>query len=958
MSERRDVFEFGPFRLHMEGRLLERNGVEVKIGSRSLDLLFALVERPGEVLSQRELISHAWSGLTVDEANVRVNIASLRKSLGHGEGARRYIVNVPGRGYSFVAQVTRTTTDATSPINPGPASLRPVLDPANSLPQRLSRLIGREAAGKTLVQLLIKHRFVSIIGPGGMGKTSVAISVAHTMVDDFHGAVYYVDLAAAPDASGIPSLIASVLGLKMGPQDLKASILAFLGGRKALFVFDNCEHLIGDIAALAEWIYTSAPQAHLLATSREWLRSEGEHVYILPPLDVPLVSDGLTRSEAMASSAVQLFLDRALAGGLQTAWTYEMVSIAVEICRRMDGIPLAIELAAGRARTHGLRGTAELIDSRFKLLWQGRRTAPPRHQTLHAMLDWSYDLLSECERRVLYRLSIFVGPFELAAAQWVAADASLTEAEVSAAISSLIDKSLLCPSILDGWSYLRLLDVTRTYAAQKLAESGEGNSISQKLAEYLVEQLSQDEERSDDASGISNRVSLQVGNIRIGLAYAFSEAGDGDLGVRLAAHAASHFLRLSLYDECHRWCRIALAQLTSYEGSRTHLLLQEAEAMSALYTRVDRDSLRDSIRIGLSLARTLDDHQGELSLLAAQHIVLCHMGNFVEAVDVSLRSLELAQRAARPDGIVMSEWMLACAYHFLGDQAGALRHCKQGFKTGFANGTMNVDLHGFAHRTRALNVLARALWLSGAVDHAAQVARQAVEESEQDEQPMSKLVALTYSATVLLWRGDLEESEVLLSRLMQHVDRYNYGQNPAFAIALSGEVALLRGEFGTAAVKLREAVRTLRTEKRDNLTTQLEGSLAAALFRCGEILEADAVITAAVDRADGKTRSFTLPELMRMDAEIGIVSRRLDSSAAEVMLRHAMRLAKRQHARSFELRSAMSLGELLAREGRTEEAFATLAKVYGSFTEGSQTRDIRAARSLLEAWAPSATIEG
>ena len=473
-----------------------------------------------------------------------------------------------------------------------------------------------------------------------------------------------------------------------------------------------------------------------------------------------------------------------------------------------------------------------------------------------------------------------------------------------------------------------------------------------------MEQLSQDEERSEDTSRVPNRVSLRVGNIRTALAYAFSEVGDGDLGFRLAAHAAAHFLRSSLFEECYRWCRVAQAQLGSHEGSRTHLLLQEAEVISALYIRVDRDDLRNSIRIGLSLARTLDDHERELSLLAAQHIGLCHTGHFCEAVDVSLRSLQLAQRAGTPAGIVMSEWMLACAYHFLGDQAGALRHCKQGFKKGFAHGTINVDLHGFAHRTRALIVLARAFWLSGAVDRAAQVARQAVEEAEQDEQPMTKLVALTYSATVFLWRGDIEESEVLLSRLMEHVDRYNYGQNPAFATALSGEVALLRGEFGTAAVRLREAVRTLRTEKRDNLTTQLEGSLAAALFRCGEILEADAVITAAVDRADGKTRSFTLPELMRMDAEIGVVSRRLDASAAEAMLRHAMRLAKRQHARSFELRSAMSLGELLAREGRTEEAYNILTKVYASFTEGSQTRDIRTARSLIEAWIPPATIEG
>ena len=675
-----EIVEFGSFRLHVAGRLLQRNGVTVDLGSRSLDLLIALVERRGEVCSRRELMARAWSGLVVDEANLRVNIASLRKLLGEGQDGARYIVNLPGRGYSFVAPVTRIESssrklEAARALDSDSASEPLVSDPEHSLPRRLGRLIGRDASISALIELLTQHRFVSIIGPGGMGKTTVAVSVAHMMLDAFDGAVYYVDLASVTDASLVPSTIASVLGLKVQARDPKPSILGFLAARRALLVLDNCEHLIDETAALAEWLYQFAPQTHLLATSRELLRVEGEHVHILPPLDVPPVSDGMTASDAMAFPAVQLFMDRVAASGAQGTLTDEAAGLAVEICRKMDGIALAIEWAAGRVRSHGMRGTAELINSRFNLLWQGRRSAPPRHQTLQAMLDWSYNLLSESERRVLYRLSVFVAPFQLAAAQLIAADAVLTEAEVAAAIAGLIDKSLLSPSMLNGLSYLRLLDTTRTYASPKLLESGELNAVSRKLAEYVIAQLSNSHRENDRR--VADRDVMQVGNMRTALAWAFSEAGEGELGVRLAALAAPRLLELSLPDECHRWCQAALLHLGSQEGSATHLVLQEALAISALFTRDSGDEVRNSIEQALRLARTLNDHERELGLLAGLHIFMTDVGHSRRVLEVSWRSIELARKVDSPAGIVMSEWMLGCAYHLAGDQASAPRHAPQ-----------------------------------------------------------------------------------------------------------------------------------------------------------------------------------------------------------------------------------------------------------------------------------------
>ena len=959
LPETSEVVEFGPFRLHVAKRVLQRHGLAVKLGSRSLDLLIALVERAGEIISHRELIARAWSGLVVDEANLRVSIASLRKCLGDGKGGARYIVNLPGRGYTFVAPVSQVRSETPSSqheITRHPdlnfAGQAPVPFSERSLPEPLGRLIGRERSVQEIVELLTNHRFVSIVGPGGMGKTTVAISVAHTMLHAFDGAVYYVDLASVTDPALVPGAIASVLGLQMQVHDPKSSILAFFGARPALIVLDNCEHLIDEIAFLAELLYKRSPQTHILATSRELLRVEGEHVHILPALDAPPVSAGMTASVALAFPAVQLFMDRVAASGVQEALTDELAPLTVEICRKMDGIALAIELAAARVRSHGLQGTGELINSRFNLLWQGRRSAPPRHQTLEAMLDWSYNLLSERERCVLYRLALFVAPFKLEAAQWIAADAGTTAVQVAEATASLIDKSLLSPSILNGASYLRLLDTTRTYASAKLADAGEVNAVSRRLAEYLIAQISSIKELENEGRATDRDV-MQVGDLRTALAWAFSEAGEDELGVRLAALAAPHLLRMSLLEECHRWCESALSRLGPLAGSATHLTLQESQAISALFTRGNGDQVRYSIEQALRLAQDLNDESRELGLLAGLHIFMTHVGHFCEAVQVSGRSLELARRAASPVGVVMSEWMLGCAYHLAGHQAVAVRHIEEGFKLAASHGAVKVDMLGFGHRIRALNVLARALWLSGFPDRAAEIARQAVKEAEQNGQPVNIFVATVFASTVFVWRKDVEEAEVLVRRLIEHFGRYSFGPRAALALALSGEVALLKGEPQLASDRLYEALETLHAERLLMLTTTFRRARAEALLECGNVVEADAMVLAALDQAAARNESFDQPELLRTGAQIGILSGRLDLHSAEAMMRDSIELANSQGALSLELRSAVALGELLSIQDRTEEAYAILAEIYGRFTEGYETHDLRTARNLLCHWRPT-----
>src|SRR5277367_5464977 len=400
-SQTNDVRSFGPFTLFVAERLLKRADESIPLGARALDILIALAERAGEVVTHKELISSAWPDVTVEEGNLRLQIATLRKALGDGRDGARYVSNVVGRGYSFVAPVTRSSAKQPVPVTATTSGER-----VQKLPPRLTRMVGRDDTVRALAQQLRVWRFVSIVGPGGVGKTTVAISVAHTLVDGFHDAVFFIDLAALTDPQLVPTAVASALGLMVQSQDPLAGLLAFIGDKKLLLVLDNCEHVIGVAAALAERVVGEAPQAHILATSREALQVEGELVHVLYSLDCPPDDVGPTAMEVLRYPAVQLFMERAAASGYDAALSDIDAPTVARICCRLDGMALAIELAASRVGPLGIRETAKLLDSRFGLLWHGRRTALPRHRTLNAMLDWSYNLLSERERVVLCRLSI------------------------------------------------------------------------------------------------------------------------------------------------------------------------------------------------------------------------------------------------------------------------------------------------------------------------------------------------------------------------------------------------------------------------------------------------------------------------------------------------------------------------------------------------------------------------
>jgi predicted ATPase/DNA-binding winged helix-turn-helix (wHTH) protein len=472
-------FSFGPYQLFPRRRLLVKTGQPLQLGGRSLEILILLAERQGDVVSKSELMARTWPGITVDETALRVHVAGLRKALGDEIGDASYIKTVAGRGYCLVAAPTRV-----APAVGSGQAIEVRADHLPRLPFQLDETIGRSDAVSRITNLLETQRFVTIHGPGGVGKTTTAVAVASSQLAAFPGDIYWLDLGGIGDPRLLPGTLASTFGLPVQAHDPTPDVLEFLRERRALLIFDNCEHLIEPAASLIERILRTAPQASVLATSREMLRIDGEHVYRLSGLDCPSDDDGLTAERVLSFAAPRLFVKRVVASGHQFELTDADALVVTRICRKLDGLALAINVAAAQVQTLGFTEVAWSLESGYWLRWRGRRTAMPRHQSIGATIDWSYNLLSEDEQAALRYLSIFKEFFTLEAALEIVRHGLADPARSLDVVDKLVAKSMISSDLGDRAPRYRLLNSTRAYALDKLRQRGEFDGIASKAHGY------------------------------------------------------------------------------------------------------------------------------------------------------------------------------------------------------------------------------------------------------------------------------------------------------------------------------------------------------------------------------------------------------------------------------------------------------------------------------------------
>jgi predicted ATPase/DNA-binding winged helix-turn-helix (wHTH) protein len=604
-------FEFGPFRLFPTERRLERDGKPVPAVGRAFDLLAVLVDRAGEVVPSRTLLECVWPDVTVEETSLRFHIKNLRKVLGDRGPNNRFIRNVPGRGYCFAAPVKRLAEADGGISNSEPSIAR------SNLPGRTSAVVGRSNSVEALTREISERRLVTITGPGGIGKTTLAIVTAETLRSSFDG-LFFVDLAPIENPSLVISAVTTALGAALSADDPFLGVVDFLRNKRVLVVLDNCEQVVEAVARLADRILLDTDRAHMLITSRETLQIAGERVHRLMPQCPPFKAD-ITAPEAMSYPAVQLFVDRATASIGDFLLDDALAPAAAEICRRLDGIPLAIELAAARVEFFGVGALAKALNDMFAVLTQGRRLALPRHQRLRATLDWSYNLLSPMEQTVLRRIAIFRAPSTLESAAEVVAGPGVSTAGAVEAMSGLVAKSLLTVESPGGTAQYRLLETTRLYASEKLIASGEGPQTARGHAEHFLRLFTFEQaDRLTDLGARGPLYARRIDDVRAALDWSFSQDGDMPIGLDLVAASVQLWFQLSLNFEYRGRLERALRALSESpaQDAMLELRLQIALGHTLWYMQSDLELMARAFARALELADRTDDAPDRLRLQA------------------------------------------------------------------------------------------------------------------------------------------------------------------------------------------------------------------------------------------------------------------------------------------------------------------------------------------------------
>lgn len=893
---------FGPFCLSPDARLLTRHGEPVEIGGRSFDLLVMLTEQPGRVFSKRELLKRVWSDVVVEDGSLRFHMAGLRKLLGEGIDGARYIATQVGVGYAFVAPIERRgDTAARRPEESTKAA-------GTNLPARLPHLIGRERDVELLVDRVADTPLFSIIGAAGVGKTSLAVEIGHRLAPVFEDQVAFVDFSMIENKAVVPSMIAGAMGIAVQGEDPLAVILGHIRDRPFLLILDNCEHVIEAVAGVVERIVEEAPRARVLTTSREPLRVRAEHVLRLDALGYPEDPSGLTRDQLLAYPAVQLFRERAVAADSALVIDEETARLVAEMCQRLDGMALPIELVAVRAATHGITATARQLGERFSLGWAGRRTALPRQQTLQATLDWSYDLLTDVERIVLERLAIFVGPFSIDAALDVAADAGIGSDEVAVALDELTSKSLIAPDRSRGTGTYRLLELTRAYAREKLAARGDAaqEAVARRHAAFFLAELEmaeQDEGVLQDARPLRP----QLGNIRSALDWCFGPDGDRRMAVRLAAASAPVFLNLSHLIECRTWCTCALAEIADDQrGTALELELQAALGIALMFTRGNSEAAGNALARALEIATLLDDKWNQLRLLGRLHIFHERVGEYAVAMRHAERAVEVAEAMGATEAIGIACSLSGISHHLAGDQKRARHALERSLLMSPPSARGRTIHYGFDHRNRSGIALARTLWLSGDTEQAGRVARQFVDEAARLDHPLTHCIALIWSLSVFLWMEDFAAAEADLAVFTECAEVNALGPYIAAAAGFRGELDILRGRTGDALGAVEESLSRLRAARYELLTTPFSITLARGLAAESRTREALALIDVTLARCEASGERFAVPELLRLKARI-VRSAGAEKDTSIALLEEALALSREQGARAWERRAAADL---------------------------------------------------
>lgn len=894
---------FGPYMLLPKQHVLLKNGEAVSLGSRALLLLIALASRAGELLGKAELLALVWPRLVVEECNLRAQIVTLRRALGE-DGDFGYIVTVPGRGYRFVAPVA---------IQPHTLALPAASDSNADLPGMMNQIIGRDALLDVLQEQLARRRFVTITGPAGIGKTTLVLALANRLRDLYPQGVSFIDLAPVSRGQRVSVVIASALGVNCTNDDPLTTLTNHLASSKALLILDNCEHLLEDSATVVETLLRHAPMCSVLITSREPLHAEGEFVHDLAPLPSPTDTGNMTAAQALSFPAIRLLVERIAAHDLGYVFSDHDVQHAANICHKLDGNALAIEIAAARVRAFGMAHLVELLDGSFRLQMTGRRTALPRHRTLGAALDWTYAMLSPAEQGMLRQLSMFTGLFTLGAVRDVVA---LVDApDLAQLLENLMDKSLVIACEQGPINRYRLLETTRLYAAQKLVEHAEAQGCALRHATYAMLELKQAVQNlaSTSPEAWLGQYGALIDTVRAALDWAYSSSGDHALGVELTLVSVPLWLRLSLVGECHDWVNLGLQTLARSKPipPRQRMLLLTVSASVMVLTYGSGSKIREAWQQVIEDARMLDDTEHQLRALWGLWNDRCCSNQYREALELADSYIALSKSSKSTERELLAKRMRATALFYMADLKGAQQSVIEALSSPLPADAHVIDKH-FDQRIAARSLKAQIQLLQGNVGPAMLTIEENVGQAISLNHPATLWYTLCLSAipTTLLV-GHLQKTRYYLSLLqdsMAGTDLHIWSQ---FTLCFESILLIRQGSPEEGVPRLGEVLLQLHEQGDSPLYSLIRGEYAQGLGMLGLEQQAIEVISETVHIAMARNEQWFVPELLRIKAQLML---RQDKPAllplVKATLCEAMREARLQGADFWTARIAADQARL------------------------------------------------
>jgi len=776
-------YRFGRFELRPESRQLLIDGQPAALGARAFDLLHVLIERRERLVTKNELLDVVWPGLVVEENNLQVQVSALRKVLGP-----QAIVTVPGRGYRF----------ALVPASREHAAPTPRQGNKHNLPQQATTFVGREREIADVRKALGTTRLLTLVGTGGIGKTRLSLQVAADVLDGYPDGVWFVELAPLTDERMVAQAVASVLGVEEERgRSVVDALVEHVADRQLLLVLDNCEHLVGACAALAEQLLRSGPHVRILASSREPLRVSGEASFPVPALSVP-ASQGPVAVEALAQSpAVRLFVDRATAVTPAFRLTDRNAGAVAEICRHLDGIPLAIELAAARVRALSVETIAARLGDRFGLLTGGSRAALPRQQTLRALIDWSHDLLTEPERVLFRRLAVFAGSWTLEAAEAIGAGDGLQPGDVLDRLTALVDKSLVTLDPETG--RYGLLGTIRDYAHERLETSGEIEPVrSRHLAFYLglVERAKPELAGSNHAAWLA-RLDPERENLLAAHAWCDHAEGGADFGMRLGNAVKAYWFSRGLLGLGRRVTEEALARTGARQRNLGRCAMLAAAGQFA-YLMGRYVEAEGHLRESVAIAREIGDRRRLAAALPTLGLAYLGQGNPAKAREHLEEALAVSRELGDKAHTAVGLNALA-EFHRLQGNPDMARPLHEQV---LALARELKDADGVA--TCLLNLAMGAIG-TGSAESAREMLVEALAIAEEINSELAQHGALEISAGLAVLVGELEGAARFYGAAQAHLEQVGIRREPADEAFLAPLIARARAALGTVAFSAAEA---------------------------------------------------------------------------------------------------------------------------------------------------------